>query len=518
MRLNLPVTGQEHDFPEQEMLVSMTDRQGVITHCNAAFTRVAGYSYDELLGQPHNLIRHPDMPAEAFKDMWSTVGNGRQWSGTVKNRCKNGDHYWVQAHVTPLMYHGKPLGYLSVRTKPTRAQIDAADALYRQLIAEREAGQPTFKLHAGRVRHFGWRDWLGKTRRFQLTGRVGFGLAAALPLLLLPGLLPASTATILSIQAAMMVVFWFGAIAALKKSITRPLDEAIHFLRSMSAGDLTSTIDSARTDQIGVLLRGLRQANLNTRAFVTDVRQETVGIKEAIAKIATGNNDLSGRTESQVSSLERTTQSLTLLTGNVRHTADTAREVAGVSAEATNVAEQGGHAVQEVIHKMQGIHGASQRMGEIIGLIESIAFQTNILALNAAVEAARAGSQGKGFAVVASEVRALAQRTAAAAKEIQKLIGASVEQVSDGTRQVEEAGATISRVVEAVNQVAGLIQGITSATSAQSSDLEQVHTSISEIDGATQQNASLVGQAAAAAESLQRQAETLVRAANVFRV
>ena len=155
MRINLPVTGQEREYSEQDMLVSMTDRQGIITHCNAAFTRVAGYSCDELLGQPHNIIRHPDMPPEAFKDMWNTVGNGRQWSGIVKNRAKNGDHYWVHAHVTPLMEHGKPVGYLSVRTKPSREQIAAAEALYIQLIREREEGRPTFKLHAGRVRHYG---------------------------------------------------------------------------------------------------------------------------------------------------------------------------------------------------------------------------------------------------------------------------------------------------------------------------------------------------------------------------
>ncbi|WP_374595208.1 methyl-accepting chemotaxis protein [Aquabacterium sp.] len=518
MRLNLPVTGQEREFSEQDMLVSMTDRQGVITHCNAAFTRVAGYSCDELLGQPHNIIRHPDMPPEAFKDMWNTVGNGRQWSGIVKNRAKNGGHYWVQAHVTPLMEHGKPMGYLSVRTKPSREQIAAAEALYARLTRERESGHPTFKLHAGRVRPFGWRDWLGKTRRFQLTGRAGFALAAALPLVLLPSLLPLSTAAVLGVQAALLVGLWLGILAAMKRAITTPLDDAISFLRNMSAGDLTCTIDSARTDQIGILLRGLRQTNLNTRAFVHDVRQETAGINQAIAEIAAGNGDLSGRTESQVGSLERITQSLSLLTGNVRQTADTAREVAGVSEQASNVAEQGGQAVQGVIDTMQGIHGASQKMGEIIALIENIAFQTNILALNAAVEAARAGEQGKGFAVVASEVRALAQRTAAAAKEIRALIGASVEQVSDGTRQVEAAGATILKVIDAVTQVTGLIQGITSATSAQSGDLEHVHTSISEIDSATQQNAALVGQAAEAAASLQQQAGALVRAANVFRV
>jgi methyl-accepting chemotaxis protein len=304
----------------------------------------------------------------------------------------------------------------------------------------------------------------------------------------------------------------------LDRSVTQPLNQAIRFINNMSAGDLTQTIGSDRTDQIGVLMRGLRQANLNTRAFVSDVRCETDGIQAAIANIALGNNNLSTRTDSQAGSLERTTAAMSMLTSNVKQTADTAREVAQVSAQTTSVAEQGGQAVGQVIEAMQGIQGSSQRMTEITQLIESIAFQTNLLALNAAVEAARAGEQGKGFAVVASEVRSLARRSSQAAQEIRNLISASIEQVGDGTRQVEAAGATINRVVEAVTQVTQLIQGITTATAEQSEDIANVNQSIGQIDSATQQNAALVEEAATAAESLQRQAQTLVRAAQVFRV
>jgi aerotaxis receptor len=518
MRLNLPVSGQAFDYPEQEMLVSMTDRQGHITHCNAAFTRVSGYKQDELIGQPHNLIRHPDMPAEAFKDMWNTVGNGRSWTGIVKNRRANGDHYWVQAHVTPLLSHGKPIGYLSVRTKPTREQVDGATALYQQLIAERDSAQPSFKLHAGRVRYFGWRDWVGKLGRIHLTGRVAIAMGLVLPVTLLPTLigLPAN------VLPWVQLLCGAGMVAAmvwlLDRTVTQPLNQAIRFINNMSAGDLTQTIGSDRTDQIGVLMRGLRQANLNTRAFVSDVRCETDGIQAAIANIAVGNNNLSTRTDSQAGSLERTTAAMSMLTSNVKQTADTAREVAQVSAQTTSVAEQGGQAVGQVIEAMQGIQGSSQRMTEITQLIESIAFQTNLLALNAAVEAARAGEQGKGFAVVASEVRSLARRSSQAAQEIRNLISASIEQVGDGTRQVEAAGATINRVVEAVTQVTRLIQGITTATAEQSEDIANVNQSIGQIDSATQQNAALVEEAATAAESLQRQAQTLVRAAQVFRV
>jgi len=518
MRLNLPVTGEEYDYPDQEMLVSMTDRQGIITHCNAAFVRVSGYEQHELIGQPHNMIRHPDMPSEAFKDMWSTIGYGRAWTAMVKNRRKDGSHYWVQAHVTPLMSHGKPTGYLSVRTKPTREQIDRAQALYQQIIAERGTSQPTFKLHAGRVRYFGWRDWLGKLGRIHLTGRVAIFMGIILPMMMMPSLLGLPADILPWVQLAVGATLSAIMVALLHRTVTQPLNEAIRFINNMAAGDLTRTIWSDRTDEVGMLMRGLRQANLNTRAFVHDVRYETDGIQQAIANIAKGNNNLSSRTDSQAGSLERTTAAMSMLTSNVKQTADTAREVAQVSEQTSAVAEQGGQAVSQVIEAMQGIQGSSHRMTEITQLIESIAFQTNILALNAAVEAARAGEQGRGFAVVASEVRSLARRSSQAAKEIRDLISSSVEQVGDGTRQVEAAGETITRVVDAVNQVTQLIHGITTATAEQSDDIASVNQSIGQIDSATQQNASLVEEAAAAADSLQRQAQTLVRAAQVFRV
>lgn len=518
MRLNLPVSGQEYDYPGEEMLVSMTDKQGVITHCNAAFTRVSGYTQDELIGQPHNLIRHPDMPEEAFKDMWHTIGFGRAWTATVKNRRKNGDHYWVQAHVTPLLSHGKPIGYLSVRTKPTREQINAAQVLYKDLIAQRTLVKPRFKLHAGRVRYFGMRDWVGKFGRVHLTGRVGIAMALILPMMLVPSWLGLPAHILPWAQLAVGAALSLAMVKLLDLTVTQPLNEAIRFINSMSAGDLTQDIWSDRTDQVGMLMRGLRQANLNTRAFVNDVRCETNGIQLAIGNIARGNHNLSARTDTQAGSLERTTAAMSMLTSNVKQTADTAREVAQVSENTSAAAEEGGQAVSQIIEAMQGIQGSSQRMSEITQLIESIAFQTNILALNAAVEAARAGEQGRGFAVVAAEVRSLARRSSQAAKEIHSLISSSVEQVGDGTRQVEAAGETINRVVSAVSQVTQLIQGITTATAEQSDDIASVNQSISQIDSATQQNASLVEEASVAAQSLQRQAQTLVRAAQVFRV
>ena len=187
MRENLPVFDREFDYPADELLMSTTDSRGHITHCNAAFERVSGYSMQELMGQPHNMVRHPDMPSEAFRDMWATIGHGRSWKGMVKNRRKDGSFYWVEAHVTPIMQNGKPVGYMSVRAKPTREQVQAAQALYAKLDVQRGKSHPEVSLHAGHVRRTGWRNQLGKLQRFSFTTRMAwmmlpiFVVAAAFP-------------------------------------------------------------------------------------------------------------------------------------------------------------------------------------------------------------------------------------------------------------------------------------------------------------------------------------------------
>ena len=186
MRINLPVTQREYDYPGEELLMSTTDAKGRITHCNAAFVRVSGFDSAELMGQPHNIVRHPDMPPEAFADMWTTLGNGRSWTGIVKNRRKNGDHYWVRAFVTPLMEGGKPKGYMSVRAKPTREEVREAQALYERIKVEREAGRRTLRLHVGRVRRVGWRDLPGRLHRATPTMRMAAMLLGLIALTLLP--------------------------------------------------------------------------------------------------------------------------------------------------------------------------------------------------------------------------------------------------------------------------------------------------------------------------------------------
>jgi len=305
---------------------------------------------------------------------------------------------------------------------------------------------------------------------------------------------------------------------ALTLSITRPLTQAIAVAETVAAGDLTSRIDSSSRDETGKLLSALKRMNGNLRDIVARVRSGTDTITTASTQIATGNLDLSARTEQQAGSLEETASAMEQLTSTVKQNADNARQANALAAQASQVASRGGAVVDQVVQTMGAIHASSQKIADIIGVIDGIAFQTNILALNAAVEAARAGEQGRGFAVVASEVRSLAQRAAAAAKEIKVLIDESVQKVDDGSRLVEQAGGTMQEVVQSVVRVSEIVREITLASQEQSDGIEQVNLAITHIDEATQQNAALVEEAAAAARSMQDQASALTQAVSVFRL
>jgi len=302
------------------------------------------------------------------------------------------------------------------------------------------------------------------------------------------------------------------------RSVTVPILEAVHVAETVAGGDLTATIDTRRKDETGRLLAALQDMTQGLTRTVRAVRDSTDTINTASAEIATGNMDLSNRTEQQAASLEETASSMEELTSTVRQNADNARQANVLVTSAAEHASQGGHVVGQVVQTMGSIKESSGKIVDIIGVIDGIAFQTNILALNAAVEAARAGEQGRGFAVVASEVRNLAQRSASAAREIKALINDSVEKVDAGGRLVDEAGSAMGRIVSSVQQVAAIMNEITSASQEQSTGIEQVNTTIVAMDTTTQQNAALVEQAAAAAASLREQAERLSSAIAVFRI
>jgi len=312
---------------------------------------------------------------------------------------------------------------------------------------------------------------------------------------------------------AAMVCAW-----RLTASIVQPLNEAVKVAETVASGDLGSRIESDRKDETGQLLHALKVMNESLVRIVGEVRTGTDTIATASGQIASGNQDLSSRTEQQASSLEETAASMEELTSTVKQNADNARQANQLAVSASEVAVKGGSVVGQVVDTMASINESSKKIVDIIGVIDGIAFQTNILALNAAVEAARAGEQGRGFAVVASEVRNLAQRSAAAAKEIKSLIDDSVGKVQVGSELVGEAGDTMQEIVSSVKRVTDIMGEITAASQEQTSGIEQINQAITQMDQVTQQNAALVEQAAAAAASLQEQAGSLVQAVSVFRL
>ena len=317
----------------------------------------------------------------------------------------------------------------------------------------------------------------------------------------------------LGAAAAVVAVSW-----VVLRKVAQSLDQASRVARAVADGDLTLKVETDRKDELGELLRALATMKDSLLSTVVHVRSASDSIGTASAEIASGNQDLSARTEQAASSLQQTAASMEQLTSTVQSSVDAARQANQLAANASAIAVRGGQVVSQVVTTMDEINHSSRKIGDIIGVIDGIAFQTNILALNAAVEAARAGEQGRGFAVVAAEVRNLAQRSAEAAREIKDLIGTSVDKVDAGTRLVDEAGQTMGEIVASVQRVTDIIAEITAAAGEQGDGIGQVNVAVTQLDQMTQQNAALVEESAAAAESLKDQAARLAQVVAVFRV
>lgn len=516
MRSNLPVTGHEVLLEEGKTIVSTTDLQGNITYANPYFISISGFTEDELIGAPQNIVRHPDMPAEAFADLWRVVGQGFPWTGMVKNRCKNGDHYWVLANITPVIENGKPVGYMSVRTRPSRDMVEQATLAYA---AFRKGKAHGMKISRGKVVEDSSLHRLRKRIRLSLSSRLL--MAGVLPSLVLVGCAVSfwgSGSNVLAMVATLTALVTLYQALTLHSVIVAPLRTATGSARRMAGGDLTATFDEARDDETGELLAALRQMSINMRSIIGDIRSNFVLIEQATDEIASGNMDLSGRTESQASSLQQTAASMEQLNSTVRQSAANVKDADGLAGRASDIAGQGGSVVSQVVATMDGISTSAHRILDIISIIDGIAFQTNILALNAAVEAARAGEQGRGFAVVAGEVRTLAHRSAAAAKEIKGLIDQSISEVNAGTELTSRAGAIMTEVIGSVSRVKQVMNEISHTATEQSLGIGQVNQAVASLDDITQRNAALVEEAAAAAGELAQQTRCVAQAIAVFKV
>jgi aerotaxis receptor len=454
------------------------------------------------------------MPEEAFRDMWDTIQAGLPWSGLVKNRRKNGDHYWVKANATPMMAGDSITGFLSVRTPPSSQAVAEAEDLYARMRQEAKNGTQVHTLQRGQV------------VRVDLTGR--------LKRLLAPGLVSKLTGLQLTVVGTVLgavalglpwiVTLLVGALAAgvavraTWRLAIQPLQSLVFDANRLGSGDLSHDVEVGSDGLIGQLQQALTQVSVNLRTVVGDVREEVFQLGNAVREIAEGNLDMSSRTESQASSLEKTAASMEEINGTVQISAASAVRGAKLASETAEVTERSNEAVTSVAETMRGITESSKQIGDIIQLIEGVAFQTNILALNAAVEAARAGEAGRGFAVVATEVRALAQRTATAARDIKLLITESAGRISTGSEQTNRALERMQAALQAVGQVTTVLGEISASATEQQIGISQINEAVNHMDSMTQQNAAMVEELAATAKSLQGQVEGVSNSMRLFRL
>lgn len=515
MRVNMPVTTNERQFRESDGLISKTDTKGRITFVNDAFVYVSGFSRDELLGKAHNIVRHPDVPEEAFEDLWETIKSGKSWTSIVKNRCKNGDFYWVEANVTPLREGDQITGYISIRNKPSSEQIKFAETLYHDI----KAGK--IVLREGKAVKKGFSEKL--TAIINPSIKTRLSLSFAIPCI---ALVMAGIGAVSGLATQYPAVYMTGIVLSLlislglgfntASSITRPLKNIADTISRAASGDFSHTEHPHSNGELGRLLELLQTMNRNLRRIMLNINASTNIVSLTAEELVKGNAELNQRTTEQSANLEKTAASMEELTSTVAQNTENVREVNKLGIHASTVASRGGEIVNDVVDTMNSIHESSKKVVNIISVIDEIAFQTNILALNAGVEAARAGEHGRGFAVVASEVRMLAQRSATAAKEITVLISNSVNQIENGTELADKAGQTMAEVVNAVQKVTGIMADITNASYEQNSGIEQINEAMIRLDTVTQQNTSLVQDISESTETLQKQTNSLQQAFSVL--
>jgi aerotaxis receptor len=486
MKINLPVTQREHDYPESWVIVSTTDTKGIIAYCNKPFIEISGFSEHELIGVNHNVIRHPDMPPAAFKDLWDTVKKGKPWRGIVKNRCKNGDHYWVDAYVTPV-YEGETLvGYQSVRTRPTRAQIEAAERLYAR-VRERNLEDLPRQI----IPEFSHTVWLSVA--FSL---VGVGA-------IFTGWLGNPWIGV----GVLILALILAQISA--RTIFKHIHESVCVAKKIAAGDLSSAIQIRGNNETAEILQAIKMLQARLATVMGHIQESATGVASAAAQLAQASNSTHNLMEQQHQETDMVATAMNEMSATVAEVANNTTAAADAAHKASHKAREGRmvvrHSVTGIRELADGVGEAAQtivrletesaNIGKILDVIRGIAGQTNLLALNAAIEAARAGEQGRGFAVVADEVRALAQRTQESTQEIQEMIArlqqgarSAVSMMQRGQDQAEqsvlaanETDESLDSITHSVERINDMNDQIATAAEEQSAVVEEMNRNVESI-------------------------------------
>jgi aerotaxis receptor len=542
MRKNLPVTDIETILPDNEFIYSRTDLKGVIVEANDAFAKVSGFRPDEMVGQAHNIVRHPDMPEEAFADLWRDLKAGGPWRGIVKNRRKDGGYYWVVANVSPVRERGQVVGYQSVRSRPTREEVSTADAAYRRM----REGDVALGIEHGRViaRRARWVAGC-VSLRVQLAGiALAEILATALYFF---GSRGAERLLVADILAGVLALYGLFFLFYYRPRLNRDLAEFSAWVdRILTTGNLKQRFGSTRMDLLGSIMRQTEKFVCSIQATVQGMADVAAQVREATREVSQSVDQVHGAackqseaTSAAAAAVEEVTVSIGEVAEHARSTRDVAHQTSEASHEGAARSEQACAAITSLSETVKVSAGQVETLGQrsaqisqIAAVIKEIADQTNLLALNAAIEAARAGEQGRGFAVVADEVRKLAERTGKATQEISGMIAmiqnetqlavdsmrAGATQVGDGVSLVHSAQAVLQRIEDEMLETMRRVDQISHASSEQQAAMTQLAQNVEQVAMMTEQNVSVVSQSGLLVQKLSSIVDRMEKAANQFTV